>query len=247
MERRLDILRELYGEGDDGPALRESLRHDDELRQEAQALSQVKFRLDHRRRQRPDAAVVDRVVAAARDASPLHATRRRDRGAVPHRRWRMAAFGSVGALTTVLLAVSISFWQWPSSEPTSTPSVATDSVPGSFQRDLPTPLLAEEPAAAEPAPRATSRPAPPATTMRGRPMTAQVAVVADSADEGDWPAWDDADDMLRLHRRIELLQAGSAGTVWDESPIPQDLLYPPSGRSRMQQGLQQAVQRPGER
>lgn len=66
MDKRLQILERLYGEPD-GEGLSEG--DDDDVRREYQALSQVKLWLDHRKRERPEPATIDRVVEAAAAAS----------------------------------------------------------------------------------------------------------------------------------------------------------------------------------
>ena len=68
MEGKKNILLHLYGEKDAGEDLR-SLLKDEELYREHQALSEVKFRLDHLGRSKPDTTSIDRVVAHAAKAS----------------------------------------------------------------------------------------------------------------------------------------------------------------------------------
>ena len=47
MDEKLQILRELYGEGEDREVVRQRLQEDPALWEEYQALSEAKFLLDH--------------------------------------------------------------------------------------------------------------------------------------------------------------------------------------------------------
>lgn len=67
--RKKDILLHLYGEAPEASDLHGLLK-DPELRSEHAALSEAKFRLDHRSSKRPDASVIDGIFAAA----PVSAT-----------------------------------------------------------------------------------------------------------------------------------------------------------------------------
>ena len=109
MDEKLHILRHLYAEEQDaehgGAWLREQVRKDEALRQEYEALAEVKRHLDRRPPQRPDVQVVDQVVvAAAQPPAP-----RLDRGAAPPARRRFPAF--VATAFTLLVLVSVGLWQ----------------------------------------------------------------------------------------------------------------------------------------
>jgi len=64
MGHQKDLLLHLYGEKKDAAELRRLLE-DEQLREEHAVLSEVKFRLDHRTRVRPDPDRIDQIVAEA--------------------------------------------------------------------------------------------------------------------------------------------------------------------------------------
>ena len=244
MDKKLHILHHLYAEEQDPDALHRLLRDDEPLRQEHAALADVKRRLDRRPRHRPDAAVIDRVIAAAgrkREA-------RMDRApARPGRR----LFGLVGAACTLLVLAVIGV-QLLSTGGIST-EVAEQEAVRLAERDVPSATQNE---AAAPSAEALEREAvqdqaPPsegraserlASASSGRaapPEEAPTSVQDEGAVEAPaakraavrpvQPAplvmastevgWDAADEVRRLHRRIELVQARSRGLAWDDPAI----------------------------
>ena len=103
MDKRLQIIAHLYAESDDRAAFR-SLLEDDEVREEYQALSEVKFQLDHHRPVRPDPVVVDRLMAALKKRAELPSPPRRDRPAMrllPRRPWQWVAAAAAIAIVGV--------------------------------------------------------------------------------------------------------------------------------------------------
>lgn len=95
MDKRLQLLRHLYGELEDERELR-SLLEDEEAVAEYVALSESKRALDlWRRPSRPDPAVVDRLVAAA--------SRRRLRVV-----WRRTAYAAIAAAAVIAGIVALS-------------------------------------------------------------------------------------------------------------------------------------------
>lgn len=71
-----DLLLHLYGEAPSESDLRALLK-DSKLRDEYNALSEAKFRMDHRARTRPDARVIDQIHAEAGSSGAVHAELRR--------------------------------------------------------------------------------------------------------------------------------------------------------------------------
>ena len=256
MDEKLHILRHLYAEEQDaehdGPWLREQIRKDEALRQEYEALAEVKRRLDRRPPQRPDVHVIDQVVAAAaQQPAP-----RLDRAAAPPVRRRFPAF--VATAFTLLVLVSIGLWQFlpATSEPEATSAqgamVTADSFASRESAEVeaapaPPPQIAQSKArtsaqeaasplaerlaearrqpaeslvassvpSAEPAARSAA--AASATQSLADVQSVQPApLVAATADIG----WDDTDDVQRLYRHIELVQARSNGLEW-ENPMVQ--------------------------
>ncbi len=186
MDDTLRIIRYLYDEDDAPGEVERQLAEDDALRAEYDALHEVKQHLDQRAPQRPDDAVLDRIVARAGAAATAprapegRANRPPDRraerqpmrsGAAQRRRWRVAT-----AAALVLVAVAVGLWQYP----------LDDDLNAVLQS---APIAADQLQAPS---RATAQP-------------------------GELPAWDEADDVVRLHRRIETLQVRSRPDSWDSS------------------------------
>ncbi len=232
MDEMLRIVHHLYGEEADPADLRRLLE-DEALRQEYEALSEVKFHLDHRKRARPDAQVIDRIVAAA--ATPQHSAtphQRHDRAARPGRATRrFRAIGAVSAVLAVVLAVGIGLDQLQS------------FIPSASQ----TGAVMEAPAAAEDAEALEIRAVPeeaPATAGTRQPESLRLEqsravqpnalalparaeredaflddILVGEVKEEAVPSWDDADDLLRVHRRIEMIRARSLDLTWDEAAV----------------------------
>lgn len=115
MDSELRLIRYLYGEEERPEEVERLLAADGVLRAEYRRMNATKQRLDARARQRPDAAVVDRIVAAAGVATPDHAPAevRTDRAPVARtRRPRNRVLGVTSALAAVLVVVSVGIWQW---------------------------------------------------------------------------------------------------------------------------------------
>ncbi|MGI9174970.1 MAG: hypothetical protein ACR2GR_06595 [Rhodothermales bacterium] len=263
MDEKLHILRHLYAEEQDaehdGAWLRQQVRKDEALRQEYEALAEVKRHLDRRPPQRPDVQVIDQVVAAAAQQPAL----RLDRGAAPPARRRFPAF--VATTFTLLVLVSIGLWQFlpatsetealsAQGETATTDSFASEEVAEAEAAPAPEAQIAQSktrtpqsedrlsaPEAASPAAdrlaEASSQPAEslvassvpalePASRSAAMASAAQnladvqpvqpAPLVATTADIG----WDDTDDVQRLYRQIELVQARSNGLEW-ENPMVQ--------------------------
>ena len=142
MDDKKKILLQLYGETES--ELRELLRNE-ELRKEHQALSEAKFRLDHARRERPDPATIERIIAHAAAEHPS-AERRRPRTdrpplwrSMPLRRVLIPAVSIAAAL---VIAVGLGIFEPASRESTAPVAGVTDinrsTLPESLLR--PTPL-----------------------------------------------------------------------------------------------------------
>ena len=233
MDKRYHIVRHLYDEGD--PPELPSLLEDEALRKEYQALSEVKLLLDQRGSARPDPEVLDRIMAAAA-ASPAPSS---DRQATPLRLVRFRTVGAMAAMVALLLAVGLVWRQGgfnpvvPSSAPVVQPHADGEAAaPDDAVAEADTPGISSEPSAREATPPApTARPpasAPPKTQRRaeeeagapGAALAAAPRAVADQTAKADSvPAWDEADELLRLHRRLEMLEARSRALAWDDSSV----------------------------
>lgn len=195
MDKKLHIVRLLYGETERSET--RDLLGDESLREEYQALSEVKFYLDQRRGARPDAAVLNQVFAAARGEVPVHA-RRPDRApvarqAAPRRRllWVGAALSLVVAAAVVLVA------PWSSTEeaaPTlaDRAEITLDPAADGISAMPPVPLQVQ--ALARPA----ARQAPSLVPSLAAGMDTQLT-------------WDSRDDLYRLRRSLETLEAFRMG------------------------------------
>jgi anti-sigma-K factor RskA len=179
MNKELRLIQHLYGEDDRPEEIEQILAADDTLRDVYRRWRAVKKQLDAKPPQRPDAAVIDRVVESAGSrseerASQRSARKRTDRAPSTRRRtpWQRV-LRVTAALAVLLIGVSIGVWQWEAEE-----SLVANSDP--------TAATAQDDAAR---------------------MSA--------ADERSMPEWDEADDVVRLHRYIETLQARSSTTSWD--------------------------------
>ncbi|MDX1547085.1 MAG: hypothetical protein R3247_08865, partial [Rhodothermales bacterium] len=192
-------------------------------------------------------AVIDRVVAAAAAPPTRSPGARADRAARPSvrlRRFRMA--GALAATFALLIAVGL-WWRgtpltFDAAEALSDAPMAAESAPPAVEA-APAPE-ADAAAVTGAAGRAQPAPAPPAAALArreallpaDRPLGAAAdAAPAEAAQEEhaalaqmdaakvagaeDLPAWDEADEVLRLHNRIELLEARARQFDWDEAAV----------------------------
>ncbi len=196
MDKKLQIVRHLYGEVDDRAAFRRLLE-DEEVRAEYQAMSEVKFRLDHAPRSRPDPAVFGRIVEAAGRPERLEASPSRRRDRLPVRAGRRRMWPWVGATAVVVLAVGLGLGRLASGP--DAPRLASDERPAFFEQDEGL--------------RAMRAPA----AQRRQTHTA-------AAGPEDALDWDGADEVWRLHRRIEQLRARNAALRWGEPAVPLERL-----------------------
>ncbi len=196
MDKKLQIVLHLYGEADDRAAFRRLLE-DEEVRAEHQAMSEVKFALDHARPRRPAPAVLARIAEAAAHPERLEASPPRRRDRMPVRLRRRRAWQWAGAAVVVVLAVGFGLGRFASGP------------------DAPHVASSERPASLEQAERLRTAPAGRAQRMQAKPA----AVRPDAALE-----WDGADEVWRLHRRIERLRARNAALRWGEPAVPLEML-----------------------
>ncbi|GAB5521393.1 MAG: hypothetical protein RhofKO_36440 [Rhodothermales bacterium] len=221
MNRHLPLIEHLYGERSDTADLRQRLDTDAEARAEYAALSEAKFRLDLRKPERPDAAVLDQIMQAAAFGETPATTHtglrsRSQRTPVAHQRRplrkRMAVL--VGVLTVVLATVGLNV------KPDTTAPADTTSLTMKLDPQL-------FPQAG--APSAASVVDPAAT-----PIPASAAL-----------AWDDSDQIIGLHHRMKQLDQRTQA-LWDTPARPLEMLPgtraaapQPASRSGIQQVRQQ--------
>lgn len=111
MDNELRLIRYLYGEEEHPEEVERLLAADSALRAEYRRLKATKDRLDARSPQRPDAAVVDRIVAAAERSAPTRPRTDREpvtRSRSPQRR----VLGVTSILAVVLVVVGVGVAQW---------------------------------------------------------------------------------------------------------------------------------------
>lgn len=245
MDKRLYILHHLYTERQDPAALRRLVGEDEALRQEVEVLAETKRHLDRRPPRRPDAAVIDQIVAAA---GPERAARL-DRP--PARPARRRAAGLVGTTFALLLLAGLGLWQLlslPSPIEPAGPAVAERAEEAEAPVAQANPTSEAQTSASTSEPAETSASADVARTSgvlaaRSNPAADRLAEerpAAESSPESSpepspessrqaqpvQPAplvmasaettWDDAGDVRRLHRRIALVQSRSRGLAWDD-------------------------------
>ena len=146
MDKKLQLIRHLYGEADDRSELRDLLS-DEDLNAEYQELSEAKFWLDHTSHEKPDQHVLDAIFAAAANESPaveasnqaasnpvnntrtpqkrrldtlkpLPASERRDREPVSrHQKKRRSLFKPITTVLALLVTVGIGYQFWQSQSP----------------------------------------------------------------------------------------------------------------------------------
>lgn len=233
MDKKLHILQHLYGEREDHAELRQLLE-DEDLQAEYQALSEVKFRLDHRKRLRPDSQAIDQIMLAAGDDSTSLGPRQ-DRAARPRQAanwYRMA--GVVASVFSIMVVAAIVWIQIQEGQldPTALETTAEKKELSSTHSDeVNSPVLRERAFASS-------------ADTRAEPRATVPIEVAEELESDTIPSWDDAERVLELHRRMQLLQARSNEFEWDESAVMSLDVLP--GQSGGQAGLRVVgQQRPG--
>jgi hypothetical protein len=209
MADKKDILLHLYGETD-SPAELRSLLEDDTLRKEHAALSEVKFRLDHRPTLKPDSAAVDKIVS---EAGKLYGVpergRRIDRQPVfrarPLRRLLVPAL-SVAAAVVVTVGIGLFASDSFESEP-SRPDFANSAIEN----------------------------APPESLLRATPIPENLVGQSERFTSDPMLAWDEDDRLHDVYRRIQTMRPAN-DLDWGE-PIPLESLsgLPRNGRDGLKQ------------
>lgn len=187
MDNELRLIRYLYGEEDRPEEVERLLASDDALRAEYRRLHAVKTHLDGRPPQRPDADVLDAVMDAA---APTPPPARPDRAPAASPASPRADRKPAKARRTL----------WPRiARATAVLAVLLVGVSiGVWQwgGNATAPLDATAPAVS--------------STAEGDRGDGAAA-----AGDAAIPDWDEADDVVRLHRHLETLQARSSPTRWD--------------------------------
>ena len=214
MDETLRIIRQLYDEESDEGDLERRLDRDPALRHEREALREVKAHLDRRTPERPSPSTIDDVVAHAGEAarrshaSPIAADpnaadpNAADREAVhPDARRDRGSSSKSRSISRRLQAVA------------GVLGLVLVTALGWWQ-------------IAPDAPEALRSPSAEATAPNGiAPRSADGLPPA----VRDLPDWDEGDDVVRLHRRLEVVNARSRPpSAWDDRPalVPADQVRP---------------------
>jgi anti-sigma factor RsiW len=187
MDNELRLIQYLYGEEARPEDVERLLAADEALRAEYRRLRAVKEQLDARPRSCPDDAVVDAVVDAAANAAPAAkpSARRTDRS----RRDREPTAPQRTPwhrVMRVTAALAVLL-------------VGVSIGVWQWEGGVLAPSASTEPAASSSA----------TVDARGE------AGGPEASDDASVPDWDEADDVVRLHRHIETLQARSSPSSWD--------------------------------
>ncbi|MEM8487705.1 MAG: hypothetical protein AAF564_19290 [Bacteroidota bacterium] len=248
MDKKLQLIRHLYGESEDRDTPLRDLLQDDALKHEYQELNESKFWLDHTMHERPEQDVLDKIFAAAQQASdaappaaaPLNLgdkhNRRADRAPVANKpKTRRRLFAPVAGVLMLLATVGIGYQLLLSPDAElnqiasqqlnkSVAPESADRAPAFADSDV----MPNEEATAS---RFEQPPAPEALMadiqlenersddVAG--LTLSSATVADTS----LPEWnDDLDDVLKFQRRIDMLLEQNQDLAWDEAAVPLELL-----------------------
>lgn len=231
------ILQHLYDE--DPPVPVEELLRDEDLRAEYESMRAVKAHLDQRPPRRPSAETVDHVVAAASAASrPSGVRARRERRPQKRAFFQRRAVQALAVTLVFLVSMGVLFTQidggWSSGDQEET---MADQAPRSMDEQKAS-SGAAPPAASRTAAASADASAPEEAEVDPEsPFKARVGLAA-SQPPPDAPAWDESEAVQRLHRRIELLEARSPETAWDDPAVMSlDVLPGTTAPSRLDRGL----------
>jgi hypothetical protein len=187
MDDSLRLIQHLYGEDVDDPTFERRLAEDDELREEYEQLQATKETLDRRTPPSPDPETVDQVVERAADAAQNGAAVDDQNGDRPERAPDRAAQAPDRAWSRRLRGVSTAL------------ALLLIVGLGVWQ------LRSGGPATAD-------------TSASESATQQQSTSVAAGGEQGEStesiPEWDDRDEVVRLHQRIEQLRSRSRTDAW---------------------------------
>lgn len=238
MEKKLQLIRHLYGEAEDHSAL-QPLLEDEEVKAEYQAMGEAKFILDHRHRERPDQQVLDQIFAVAAQDDIVSSPKgiRKDRGAMPRQRFRNRRWlGAASTVLALLVTVTIGY-RWYAA-PTSTETLLqapaadqalSESAEGFADRQLRADEKKEKAQLADMLDNAEPLQEASAPAVAG--LTAASLAKTDTT----LPDWNDLDDIRRVERRIDVLLDESDEFNWGQPAVPLEMLPASRGNGRLQQ------------
>ena len=198
-----DILLHLYGEGEPDQDLR-TLLSKPALKSEYSALSETKFRLDIKKKERPDRAVIDRILAASRNEATHNGKKARlDRGPVFRRvQLRKMLLPALSMAAVVVVSVGIGWI--------------------AFSNSTPEPILSS---------MYENEIVPPESLYRFVPSGK--AGISTASSQSETLSWDDGSSIPNLHNRISSLKPTSP-LDWGDSALPLEMLPSSNSRSGFQ-------------
>ncbi len=247
MDNRLNILRHLYRDEDSGQ-LSSLIEEDDALRREYQALSEIKYHLDQRPRQRPDPLVLDAIFAAVAETDRGRVVRKDRPAKRPSGRPRTRTARLVSAMLALVVAMGIGLGYFLRVEAPVSSNLVSSTTVAEPEAAAPLAVVPEQQTPVEDmaAPPSVSQEvavtqsfAPDAGTpvparmrdaaVERAPALAEQRSPASTAREQRKPTpvaleWDASDEVRRLHQRIGLIESRSTGTSWDAIPVRVDVL-----------------------
>ncbi len=257
MDKKLQLIRHLYGESEDRDTPLRDLLQDESLKEEHQELSESKFWLDHTMHERPEQDVLDKIFAAAQQAtnaaaaapavSPVQHSgqrsaglrQRADRAPVagkpkPRRRLFAPIAGVLMLFATVGIGYQLMFSPDAAFDQVATQEVAKSTAPQATDRATSSFADSDVMETEEASRFENEMPAPEALAadiQLERPSGLGAGLTLSSATIADTslPAWnEDLDEVLRVQRRIDMLLEQNQDLAWDEAAVPLEML--PAGR-----------------
>jgi len=238
MDKRLKIVERLYESGPGGLSEHPiGSEKEEELRGEYQAMSQVKFWLDHRRAQRPDAATVDRIVKAAAEATICDLPQGVRTDAEPLRLLRGAPLRMVAAAAVVIAAVGIGLWHSGEAPPVTQAELEanenrmmadkSDAPPAPASEDEDAARSGREERAAlegDPAVAARSRASGMERAWPGGDDLGEPATLLAAIEPSRLPEWGHPEELVQIRQRIEHLKARQSELGWDKPLVPLEIV-----------------------
>jgi len=211
MKDKKNILLHLYGDPEAEGDLR-SLLKDPNLQEEHKALSEAKFRMDHLVRSRPDPAVIDRILAEASQGDAVRSVGKRRGDRAPAWRFRPLRRVLVPAVSiAAVLVVSVGLGWF---------HLASDSTEANRATlaDRDQSVLAE-------------------SLLKATPVNPEMLAPAATQVADPLLAWDDAETIRNMYRRIETIRP-SDPLDWGARSIPLETIPGSVRSSVLQAGAQ---------
>lgn len=232
MDRQHARLLHLYDEDyDEQAGTGETLPTTAEENDELTILREMKELMEARPRVRPDADVVDIIVASARGETGPESGRR-DRAPERRRRSVRLRVGAASAAAVLVLLVGLFQWteraQESSGEGRAAPQTAERMTGGEEAGRVSVERPIQERDGPSTAAASSESGMPSADGPTGQD-TAPGTAVADAAEE-TVPDWDERQDVIELHQRIERIGSG-VDQGWEAPAVPLEMLPANEGRS----------------